>query len=571
MRCRRLCLFLLSCAVVLIFPGCSESIPKNFPDIVESDTATEASGFDITPVNFYFDNIENTKAIKYSSLIASSFMKSVINTNRSTFSTTDYHLELENGKYVITENSQPIEDVYLSDSFYISESTEATRKNSGIMNLLFNEDNSSVNMDEVNVIFTDLSEKDIDKAARLIRETYLASEEYNVCLLSISMETKEAYDPFYITASNNNVIKVDAKGLNDRFYYLIMLGPTAEVSAYVHCLKANLNEGRLIKNADYYITDYDYIQHEFSVEDDLNTDSISYCDANAAFDALYSEYLESQETTQAPAANTDTTKTTTSNTTTETTSLSTTTTSECSYKDENEVLFKTHIIRLDSLSDYYKQEVWHLKYNKKNTDGVHLDPRGYQGNSLDFSLQVNMDLSSSLRDKKIHYITLEQKSDGSIIYTGLPGTRDINNTDAFFAFGSEEDVKVYSIREDTWTQLNPERISRFFKEFTTEDGRLNIISDNTDEGGIHNLYIVVPVYQIVVRKNYTPNWIDGRAYIIGQDHNGLDRYRKTNNLRQFYCMLFGINIENKENDIYVDETKVEKNRIGYVRILISDI
>lgn len=562
MRCRRLCLVLLSCAVILGFSGCSERIPKNFPDIVESDIVNEASDFNITPVNFYFDNIENTKAIKYNSLIASSFMKSVINTNRSTFSTTDYHLELENGKYVITENSQPIEDVYLSDSFYISESTETTRNNSGIMNLLFNEENSSVNMNEVNVIFTDLSEKDIDKAARLIRETYLASEEYNVCLLSISMETKETYDPFYISAGNNNVIKVDAKGLDDRFYYLIMLGPTAEVSAYIHCLKANLNEGRLIKNADYYITDYDYMQHEFSVEDDLNTDSISYCDANSAFYALYSENLESQETAQEPAANTDTTETTASNITT---------TTEYPYKDENEALFKTHIIRLDSLSDYYNQDIWHLKYNKKNTDGIHLDPKGYQGDSLDFSLQVNMDLSSSLSDKKIHYITLDKKSDGSIIYTGLPETGNISDTDAFFALGSEEDVQVYSIRKDIWTQLNSERMSRFFKEFTTDYGRLNIISDNTDEGGIHNLYIVVPVYQIVVRKNYTPKWIDGRAYIIGQDHNGLDRYRKTNNLRQFYCMLFGINIENKENDIYVNDTVMERNIIGYVRVLLTDI
>ena len=562
MRCRRLCLVLLSCAVVCAFSGCSESIPKNFPDIVESDIANEASNFDITPVNFYFDNIENTKAIKYSSLIASGFMKSVINTNRSTFSTTDYHLELKNGKYVVTENSQPIEDVYLSDSFYISESTEATRKNSGIMNLLFNEEKSSVNMDEVNVIFTDLSEKDIDKAARQIQETYLASEEYNVCMLSISMETKEEYDPFYISAGNSNVIKVDVKGLHDRFYYLIMLGPTAEVSAYTHCLKANLNEGRLINNADYYITDYDYIQHEFSVEDDLNIDSISYCDANSAFDVIYSETLESQETTQEPATNTDITETTTSNITT---------TTEYLYKNENERLYKTHIIRLDSLSDYNKQDIWHLQYNKKNTDGVHLDPKGYQGDSLDFSLQVNMDLSSSLSENKLHYITLDKKSDGSITYTGLPETGSINNNDAFFALGSEEDVQVYSIHEEIWTQLNPERISRFFKEFTTNNGRLNIISDNTDEGGIHDLYIVVPVYQIVVRKNYTPKWIDGRAYIIGQDHNGLDRYRKTNNLRQFYCMLFGINIENKEDDIYVDETKIEKNRIGYVRILITDI
>ena len=559
---------ILSAIFMVSVSGCTNNIPSAFPDISSEESDSGDSNVDITPVNFYFDNIENTKAINYNSLIASSFMKSVISTNRSTFATTDYHLELEKDKYVIRENTQPLEDVYLSESFYITDSNETTRNGSGILNLLFNEDESAVNMDEVNVIFTDLSEKDIDKAARRIRDIYLASEEYNVCLLAVSMETEKGYQPFYISTGNNNIIKVDAGGIDSRFYYLIMLGPTAEVSAYVHCLKANLSDSRPIEGSDYYITDYDYIQHQFNVEDDLNTDSISYYDANYAFSALYADSPDIPKSAEVSGESENAEEKTT---TTEEMTTTTVIYSEPDYKDENEKAYKTHIIRLDSHSDYYKQDIWHLRYNKKNTDGIDLNPKGYRGNSLDFSLQVNMDLSYSLSDKRIHYLTLDKKSDGSIVYIGLPDSKMINKDDAFFALGTEEDVQVYSVQNDRWTQLDSNRISRFFKEFTTKSGRLSIISDNTDEGGISDLYITVPVYQIVVRKNYTPKWIDSRAYVIGQDHNGLDRYRKTYNLRQFYCMLFGINIENKENDIYVDETLVERNIIGYIRVLITDI
>lgn len=556
---------LLSAIFMMSISGCAKNIPSSFPDINNEESGSSDPPVDITPVNFYFDNIENTKAIKYSgSVVTGGFMKSVIDTNRSTFATTDYHLELDNEKYAICESTHPLEDEYLSEEFYITDSNENTRNNPGILNLLFSEDEHNINMDEINVIFTDLSEKDIDKAARQIRDKYLSSEEYNVCLLAISMEIEKDYQPFYISTGNNKIIKVD-ENIENRFYYLIMLGPTAKVSAYIHCLKANLGDkssGRLIEGGDYDITDYDYIQHQFNVEDDLNTDSISYYDANYAFSALYADSPDIPKSTEPTSDNENAEEETTT---------TTVVTTEPQYKDENEEAYKTHIIRLDSKSDYYKQDIWHLSYNKNSTDDIDLTPKGYQGNSLDFSLQANMDLASSLSNKRIHYITLDKKSDGSIVYIGLPDSKKISKEDVFFALGTEEDVQVYSVQDDSWIQLDSTRKSRFFKEFTTKSGRLSIISDNTDEGGISNIYITVPVYQIVVRKNYTPKWIDSRAYVIGQEHNGLDRYRKTYNLRQFYSMLFGVNIENKENDIYVDEVKMERNIIGYIRILITDI
>ena len=567
MKLKQFITIMLTIVMLTALSGCSKELPTTFPysNYNPTDTAIDDSNVDITPVNFYFDNIENTKAISYDSLISSGFMQSVISTNRSTFSTTDYHLELDHGKYSIAENDKPLEDVYLTDSFYISDSDISSRESSGILNLLFNDENSTVNMDVVNVIFTDLSEKDIDKAARKIRETYLSSEEYNICVLTVSMKTKKKYQPFYICTGNNSVIKVDADGLDNRFYYLIMLGPTSKVAAYVHCLKANIKESRLVGNSDYYITDYDYIQHTFNVEDDINYESISYPDANIAFSNLYTSELEIESTSEVAPTSTE-----------ETTTISTedtmdTTTTGVLFKNENEEKFKTHIIRLDSMKDYFKQDIWHLKYNKKNTDGLVLSPKGYDGKSLDFSLQANMDLAASLPNKNIHYISLEKKSDGSVTYNGFPATDTIGKDDMFFAFGAEEEVKFYQVSNNEWKQLSDDRVSRFLKEYSTDNGRLSIISDNTDEGGISEVYIVVPVYQVVVKKNYTPKWIDSRAYIIGQDFNGLDRYRKTYNLRQFYCLLFGINIENKEDDIYVDEAIIERSVIGYSRILITNI
>lgn len=558
---------MLAIVMLTTLIGCSKELPSIFPDF-NSNTSTmvnDDGDIDITPVNFYFDNIENTKAICYDSLITSGFMQSVISTNRSTFSTTDFHLKLDQGKYSIAENDKPLEDVYLEDSFYISNSDISSRESPGILNLLFNDESSMVNIDVVNVIFTDLSEKDIDKVARKIRESYLSCEEYNICVLTVSMKTKENYQPFYVSTGNNSIIKVDADGLDNRFYYLIMLGPTSKVASYVHCLKANIKESRLVGNSDYYITDYDYIQHTFNVEDNLNFESISNPDANLAFSNLYGYELETESTSQVVLTSTEETTTTS---TVNTTNLTTT---GALFENDNEKTFKTHIIRLDSMKDYYKQDIWHLKYNKKNTDGLDLSPKGYNGKSLDFSLQANMDLAASLPNKNIHYISLEKKSDGSIIYNGFPPTNSISENDMFFAFGAEEEVKFYQISDNEWEQLSEDRISRFFKEYSTDNGRLSIISDNTDEGGISEVYIVVPVYQVVVKKNYTPKWVDSRAYIIGQDFNGLDRYRKTYNLRQFYCLLFGINIENKENDIYVDETIIERSVIGYSRILITNI
>ena len=221
---------MLTCSMLIGFSGCSGKLPQSFPNMNYSTDVQddENKNIDITPVNFYFDNIENTKAINYNSLIPSSFMQSVISTNRSTFTTTDYHLELKDGKYNIAENEKPLEDLYLSDEFYIDKSNSETRESSGILNLLFNEEEPQIDMDTVNLIFTDLSEKDIDKVARNIRETYLLSEEYNVCVLTVSMQTKEDYQPFYVCTGNNSIIEVNADGLDKRFYYLIMLGPTSE-------------------------------------------------------------------------------------------------------------------------------------------------------------------------------------------------------------------------------------------------------------------------------------------------------------------------------------------------------
>ncbi len=83
--------------------------------------------------------------------------------------------------------------------------------------------------------------------------------------------------------------------------------------------------------------------------------------------------------------------------------------------------------------------------------------------------------------------------------------------------------------------------------------------------------MVVPIYQIVVKKNYTLSWIDKRAYIPGQESNALERYKKTFDFRQFYSLLFGINIENREGNYFLDETIMERNVMGYARILITGI
>ena len=548
---------ILFCSMLLSFSGCSKELPKNFPDMSQdSNLNFDASNSnDITSVNFYFDNIENTHAIDYTSTINSSFIQALISTNRSTFSTTDFQLELHGDDYSISKCDKPIEDLYRTDDFYISSSTKKSRENSGVINLLFDEENPQINMNEVNVIFTDLSEPHIDKAARIIHDNYLSSEEYNVCLLTIEMQPKKDYKPFFIYSSNNTVIEVNAKGLDKRFYHLLILGPTTKVAAYVHCLKANLKDARPIENSDYFITDYDYVQHTFDIEEDINYDSILYPNANIAYLASIEEIkVESAEDKDTPDNPTITSEIPT-----------------ISYNDRNDEVFRTNLIRLISKDDYYKHQVWHLEYDKKYTNDLYLSPKGYGSNSYDFSLQANLDFYNVLENKIPHYISLKKKNDGSIIYNDIPNVEMITKDDIFFSFGAEEEIMFYTDTNGDWERLDEKRVARFFKSCTTNDGRLNIISDNTDEGGIKNLYIVVPVYQIVIKKNYTLSWIDKRAYIPGQESNALERYEKTFDLRQFYSLLFGINIENREGNYFVDETIMERNIMGYARILITGI
>ncbi len=604
-------LIILSCITLIGMTGCSNQLPEYFPDSEQKnsqDTASDSSvslesAVDITPVNFYFDNIENTKLISYDSVITSGFIQAVINTNRSSFATTDYHLELDNNTYSITRNEQPLEDTYLTDDFYINNSTTKSRENPGILNLLFDETNPQVNMDAVNVIFTDLSEKNIDKVARTIREKYLSSEEYNACVIAVSMKTQDKFQPFFISTSNNNIIEVGSQKLENRFYYLIMLGPTSKLSAYIHCLKANLNNSRPAEGTDYYITDYDYTQHTFDIEEDLDrsnfistripdftqssniSGSLSSSE-NTAVSKATQETVSAPEkdmTAQRPAENN-----TATNNVADTTAIkeeqssqqassspseAVTTPLTTAFLSENEQLFRTYTIRLDEAEDdYLKKKVWHLVYNKNSTGDESLSPKGYGSNSLDFSLQADLDLSNSLNGKNIHYISMAKKADGTVIYEGFPDTTtNIDTNDVFFSFGADDEVKFYQPSGEEWVQLDNKRVKSLIKEVSTDSGHLSIISNNSDEGNTKSLYITVPVYQIVVKKNFTPEWIDKRAYVVGQDSNGLDRYRKTSNLRQFYCLLFGINIENRDGDFFVDETIMERNSIGYVRILITNL
>lgn len=596
-------LIILSCITFMGMTGCSTSLPEYFPDSelqnqqdMSSDSSVSLeSTVDITPVNFYFDNLENTKLISYDSVITSGFIQAVINTNRSSFSTTDYHLELNNNNiYSIVRNEQPLEDTYLTDDFYINKSSAESRKNSGIMNLLFDEVNPQINMNAVNLIFTDLSEKNIDKVANTIRKKYLSSEEYNACIIAISMKTKDKYQPFFISTSNNNIIEVNSQKLDNRFYYLIMLGPTSKLSAYIHCLKANLNNSRPAEGTDYYITDFDYIQHSFDIEEDLDRNNFisNYIpEVNGSSDSLLSEETtiskatqtanpsEKDMTVQRPSESVATTsdsikdEQTTQQTSTLPSSEIVTTPFTTIFSNENEKLFKSYTIRLDETEDdYLKNKIWHLTYNKKSIGNEPLSPKGYGSDSLDFSLQADLDLSKSLEGKNVHYISMSKKADGTIIYEGFPNeVENIDDNDVFFSFGADEEIKFYQPSDNKWVELDKKRIKSLIKEISTGYGHLNIISNNADEGNTRSLYITVPVYQIVVKKNFTPEWIDKRAYVVGQDSNGLDRYRKTSNLRQFYCLLFGINIENRAGDFFVNKTLMERNSIGYVRILITNL
>ena len=119
--------------------------------------------------------------------------------------------------------------------------------------------------------------------------------------------------------------------------------------------------------------------------------------------------------------------------------------------------------------------------------------------------------------------------------------------------------------------MTSERIERFFKHISVEGGKLNVISNNTDEGGIGEVYMTVPVYQVVLRKNCVSNAIDKLAYVPGNENSSADRLSKTFNIRQFYCNLYDVDSENSEDHYYTDETIVERSQIGTINILITDI
>jgi hypothetical protein len=542
-------------SIVMGLTSCADySRPERLPKDEISFTAQNVSGetkYGNTPVQFFFDNTEAFYDIEKNDNVTPKFISAMLGTSLMT--TGEYALRPSGDSYEFynlkddkNELNRLLDNAFKDDSFYILNSTEEQRKNFGIIKELYTTDNSVLDMNNVNVILTDFSESDIDKTAQIIREKYLVNGDYSACVLAISLAMRsDSPVPFYIWDTSGAVLPVSTDiipDIGERSFYLFMTGPTPSLSAYVTSLKQGLENVGLtdagdelaLKAGEYNISEFNYLDFAFSTKKNLETEKTLI------------------------GNNSD--------------------------KSGNEA-FENCTVRLTQDVDNLDipDDVAHFIYNKDADGGM--GKVGYNG-SKTFDFSLNVDAKINIKDHNVEYIDLDEDgnvvdAEGNVIddlsaYDSMSEDSSANSSsgdrpeeelsDVYYTLG---DVEIMYACNSKWLRMDPKRIRRFFKKVETKGSRLSVISDNTDEEGIRELYITVPVYEVTTVKNYPGNWIEARSSDNDQAITGTSWYRKTRSFRYFYSNLFALDSVNKDGMILGTETKVEKSKVGYMKILIS--
>ncbi len=207
-------------------------------------------------------------------------------------------------------------------------------------------------------------------------------------------------------------------------------------------------------------------------------------------------------------------------------------------------VFPVGVLR-DSILEY--------RYTSKENFGL----KGYNGASThDFALNIYLEKEIEARD-----LVAE-------------------STDLEYVF---DEPTIYYQDGDEWAEMDPNHQERFFHVVTTGEGEeserhLSIIGDNSDECGIHNLYITVPVLQratvaatISDAEDSKTKWVLDSCTFNSSDTQ--QEVKKTYYFDKFYMNLFDLQIGDSrdENGNLYDETKDIYSQVGVMKILLEDL
>lgn len=536
---------LLAVTVLLsfVFSSCAEVIPPFPADEYKTSQIDEDNRMMYT-TNFYFDNTENTRCIDiFNGGKTLPFMNAVAVSNNNGNYSKEYKMEKgKDGLYKLTEGNVLIENAYYNDDFYILNSNEKSKEGPGILRLIYGDNkeikNSPLDKNAVSVVFTDLSEPNLNNVAKIIKEKYI-NDNYGICIVGVDLpiDTDNVNYPFYISSTTGKIIDFQPayvkSEVKSRKYYLIITGPVSPLAAYVHSLKFNLqNNNDLKEGTDYSFSNFYIQEYNFSKE------------------SLYTEQFLSDNPTKIE--------------------------DDKLMKDNIKVnnSFSKYTYRLD-YDEFYddNKDCFHYIYSHdKNIRGLS-HKEGYSSKAYDFSLHTalnidpNIETNDVANKKRVKYVSMDKNGKFS-----LDSSSNLSKSDKNILYYSFGEPVIYYAEDNTWKMMDEKRKRRFFHKIDISNGELSIISDNTDEGGIENLYIKVPVYQVIVEDNFAPAWVEEYSFSGADDQGRIgDIASKTHNFRNFYSTIFGLTVENTTQSQYTNATKQSKVVIGYGKFFISGI
>ncbi len=189
-------------------------------------------------VNFYFDSTVSMAG--YAGIEGNTvhpvgekftlLMNAFRDTNRMFNSNTFYKIGIEAGSPSWVENAAGFADCRTHD-FYAYGDEYNSLNSIGPLSLLFYQNNSKFNYDDVNIISSDLAEQNVNltSLAEVLQKNVLSKPGYTVYLLAVKM-------PFSGLASytdpNSNALTSAVIDTQDRPLYFILTGPSSAVDYY---------------------------------------------------------------------------------------------------------------------------------------------------------------------------------------------------------------------------------------------------------------------------------------------------------------------------------------------------
>lgn len=545
---------IISCLVAVTlmfgFTACSGKEKPSYKELPETlskgayvaEGGTEIGDEDLLiPVDFYFDNLENTACLKRMLSSDRDFVGQLLATN-DTFSTKEFVLEKRPGEeryHIVPTNDK----INLNDKeLYITNSTPESRLSDGILKMLFFDEESPLDTSHVSVIFTDLAEPEIVATATEIRRNYLTTDStYGFCMISSYVPVGNDWfnSPVYIATTDESAkdISSEISKVNVRNYTTLIFGPRSRISRYLAKLKSNLskmecgNDKEEYNPLAYYMSDYRFHDHTFTVED-LNIPYLTDLDRPDTYN--------------------------------------------------RQELFETKTIRLTepmrpTLDSYLRPQVKELVYDAKTGNSMGLFS-GYNTLNQDFALNVQVE-PRKMDQTSVYFVDLKELSNGEV---QIDFPEELKNSEQW---NTGQDVAVYTLGDLSsyvavpkaqehpelglsWDELQLERADLFFQKRQVSGNSISVISNNAYDEKINDIYLTVPVYEIVMRDNYVMDWVSERDASSPKTDEGTG----TRNYILFYSALSHVNSENtKEEILYSDAVRYTWAKVGSINFLISDL